>query len=102
MRAARREAGAALPRELVLHHQLAGEREDEGDNGDGDGTAHAIGRDGECDVSSRAGGNIHRVIANAEARDDREAAGLRHARRVEAVGQQDQRIEILELVATNG
>ena len=51
------------------------------------------------DVGFRAGRDIDRVIADAEARDDAEPPAFRNALRREAVGQQDQRVEILKLVA---
>ena len=48
--------------------------------------------------ASRAGIDVDGVVADAEARDDGEPAALRHALRGEAMGEQDQRVEILELV----
>ena len=45
-----------------------------------------------------AGIDVDRVVADAEASDDGEPAAFRHAAGVEAMGQQDQRVEILELV----
>ena len=65
--------------------------------GHGDGPAHAVGRDDQGDAGLRAGLDVDGVVADAEAGDDGEAAALRDARRVEAMGEQDQRVEILEL-----
>ena len=69
---------------------------------DRDRPAHAIGRDHERDTGPRASLDIDRIVADAEPRHDGEPAAFRHAARVEAVGQEDQGIDLLELVGPEG
>ena len=53
------------------------------------------------DAGLGAGLHIDRIIADAEAGDDAEPAALRDALPPEAMGQQDQRVEILQLSRAN-
>ncbi len=68
------------------------------DDRDRDRAAHAVRRDDQRDARLGAGVDIDRVVADAEAGDDREPSALRHALRGEAMGEQDQRVEVLELL----
>ena len=85
MIAARRKSGGTLPRQMVFHHQLAGERQDEGDDRNRNRAAHPIRRDAKGDVALRAGRHINRVVTHAKARHDAEPAVLRNALRSEAM-----------------
>ena len=92
-----REARGPLAGQPVLDQQLAGDGQDQRDDGDGHRAAHAVGRDDQRDVVVRAGGNVHRIVTHAEARDHREPPVGGHARAVEALGEEDQRVMAGEL-----
>ena len=92
------EAGGGLARQPVLDHQLAGQRQHQRDDRDRDRPADAVRRDHQRDPGAGAGLDIDRVVADAEAGDDGEPSALRHALGGEAVGEQDQRVEVLELL----
>ena len=85
-----REACGPLAGQPILDQELAGDGEDQREDGDGHRAAHAVGRDDEGDVVVRAGGNVHRIIAHAEPRDHREPPVGGHARAVETLGEEDQ------------
>ena len=88
-----------LARELVLDHQFAGQRQHERDDRNRDGPPDPVRRDDQRDIGIGAGLDIDRIIANAEAGDDRKPPALRHAFAPETMREQDQRIEILQLLA---
>src|SRR5579872_4200073 len=92
------EAGGGFARQPVLDHELAAKRQNKGDDRNRDRPANAVRRDSERDAGPRAGLDIDRVVADAEAGDDSEPAIRVDAAFGEAMREQNQRIEILELV----
>ena len=81
----------------VLDDQPAGERQHEGQHRHGHGPAHPLRRDDERDAGRRAGRDVDIVVADAEARDEAQAAARRDAARIEAGRQQDQGVEALQV-----
>ena len=67
------EAARRLARQPVLGQQLAGQRQHEGDDRDGNRAAHAVRRDDQRDAGIRAGIDVDRVVADAETGDQRRA-----------------------------
>src|SRR6185312_9749261 len=92
-----RIAGGGLPGQAVLDHDLAGQRQHEGEDRDGDGPAYAVGCYDERDARVRASLGVDGVVSDAETRDHAEAAAFRNALRTKAMRQQYQRVEIFEL-----
>ena len=95
------EAGRAFAGQRVLDHQLAGERQHERDDRDGNRPPHAVRRDHQRDAGSGAGVHVDRVVAHAETRHDGESTVGRNTVLREALGQQNERIEIGELLGSN-
>ena len=92
------ETGRGFARQPVLDHELAGQRQNERDDRNRDRPAHAVRRDDERDPRLRAGLDVDRVVADAEAGDDGEPAVGMDAVLREAVREKDQRVEIRKLV----
>ena len=93
------EACRALACQPILHHELAGQREHQRDDGNRDRAAHPIGRDRHRDPRAGASVEVDRVVSDAEARDDREPRTRGNALCGETMREQYERVEILELVA---
>lgn len=98
MLALARETRRAFAGQPVLHHQLAGQGQHEGDDGDRDRPADAVGGDDEGDAGLGAGLHVHRVVADSEARHHGEAPVGMNALLGEAMGKQDEGVEIGQLV----
>ena len=91
-------AGGGLAGQPVLDHQLAGQRQHQRQHRGRDRPPDPVRGDDEGDPGPGAGLDVDGVVADAEAGHHREAAALRHALGREAVGEQDQRVEVLELL----
>ncbi len=93
------ETGRPLPRQVVLDQELAGERKHQGDDRDRNRAPYSIWRDDQCNACLGASIDIDRIVADTKTGHGGKPATFRHATGIETVGEQDQRIEILQLFA---
>ena len=66
------KTGRSFTSQPILHHELAAQRQNEGDDRNRDRPAHPIGSDGERDACPRAGVHIDGVVPDAESGNDSE------------------------------
>ena len=96
--AAAGEARGSFAGQAVLGHELAGQREHQGDDRHRHRTADAVGRDDEGDAGLGARLDVDGVVADTEARDDRKPAVRMDAGALEPRGEKDQGIKFRHLV----
>ena len=92
-----RPADRPAARQPILDQQLAGDRQDHGDQRGRHGTAHGLRRDRQCDAGVAAGLGVDGVVADAEAGHEGEAPARPGALCCEALAVHDDGVELRQV-----